>query len=493
MNILMLYPNIPDTFWSFKHAIKMIGKKTAYPPLGLLTIAGMLPDEWGQRLVDLNVEKLKKRDLEWADVAFISGMVIQRDGARQLIKQCRDAGVKVVAGGPLFSTEYPYFEDVDHFFLGEAEQTMPYFIEDLKNGTLKKYYQAEDFPDLEETPKPKWELIKLKRYASMSIQYSRGCPFNCEFCNVTSLFGHKPRTKTASQTIDELESLWKAGWRGNVFFVDDNLLSHKQHLKKELLPRLIEWQKERKGVNFNTEISINVADDEELLDMLVKAGFDTVFIGIETPNEESLTECNKQQNTKRNLLEDVKKLHRAGLQVQGGFIVGFDNDTPSIFQQQIDFIQNSGVVTAMVGMLEAVPGTHLYERLKKEKRLLDKESSGDNVDGTTNIIPTMNCDTLVNGYKSIMEYIYSPENFYQRVKTFLKEYETPDIRRPLSFERVVAFLRSIVKLGILSKGRLQYWKLLLWTSVRRPKLFPLAVTLMVYGYHFRKTFEAHMR
>lgn len=493
MKTLLLYPQIPETFWSFKHAIKMIGKKVAYPPLGLLTIAGMMPKDWDLRLIDLNVRKLKKRDLQWADMAFISGMVIQREGARKLISQCREAGLRVVVGGPLFSTEYPHFENVDHFFLGEAERTLPVFIKDLEKGDPKKFYQAEDFPCLTETPMPRWDLIDMKRYASMGIQYSRGCPFNCEFCNVTLLFGHKPRTKSASQTIAELDALWEAGWRGNVFFVDDNLLSHKRHLKEELLPALIEWQKSRKGINFNTEISIDVADDDELLELLVKAGFDTVFIGIETPNEESLTECNKQQNTKRDLVKDVKKLHRAGLQVQGGFIVGFDHDTPGIFQQQIEFIQQTGIVTAMVGLLEAVPGTRLYERLKKEERIVEGDSSGDNVDGTTNIITKMNIDTLRSGYRDLMEYIYSPENFYQRAKTLLSEYKAPSVRRPISRERIMAFLRSIVQLGIFSKGRLQYWKLLIWTSFRRPKLFPLAVTLLVYGYHFRKTCETRLR
>jgi radical SAM superfamily enzyme YgiQ (UPF0313 family) len=312
---------------------------------------------------------------------------------------------------------------------------------------------------------------------------------------VTVLFGHRPRTKSAEQIIAELDSLHDLGWRGGVFFVDDNFIGNKRCLKTELLPALIEWQKDKGGIPFNTEVSINLADDEQLMQMMVEAGFGTVFIGIETPDENSLTECNKNQNKNRDLVKDVKRMQRAGLQVQGGFIVGFDNDTPSIFQRQIDFIQKSGIVTAMVGLLQAPPGTRLYERLKQEGRLLNR-MSGDNVDGTMNFVPKMNLDTLREGYKNILQHIYSPEPYYQRVKTFLREYRPPRIIAPLDFEHtrdyILAFIRSIYHLGIIGQERVQYWKLLLWTAFRRPKLFPLAVTFAIYGYHFRKVCELHI-
>jgi radical SAM superfamily enzyme YgiQ (UPF0313 family) len=375
--------------------------------------------------------------------------------------------------------------------LNEAEETLPPFIADLELGNARRMYTTSEYPDIQETPVPAWELLDLDRYASMSIQFSRGCPYHCEFCNVTALFGHRPRTKTAGQIIAELDGLHNLGWRGPVFFVDDNLIGNKKALKTELLPALIEWRTDKRDMPFNTEVSINLADDEGLMRMMVQAGFNLVFIGIETPNEDSLAECSKGQNKNRDLVQDVKHIQRAGLQVQGGFIVGFDNDTPSIFQRQIDFIQNSGIVTAMVGLLQAPPGTRLYERLKQEGRLLD-DLSGDNVDGTTNIIPTMNLDTLREGYKHILRHIYSPEHYYQRVKTFLREYKPPEIDTQLDVQHILAFFRSIYLLGIVGEERGHYWKLLLWTLFRRPKLFPLAVTLAVYGYHFRTVCELHI-
>jgi radical SAM superfamily enzyme YgiQ (UPF0313 family) len=491
MNVLLIYPEFPDTFWSFKHALKFVSKKAASPPLGLLTVAAMLPSEWRKRLVDVNVAKLSEEDLAWADYAFISAMMVQRESARHLIARCKRAGVKVVAGGPLFASEYETFEEVDFFVLNEAEETLPPFIADLEVGTARRIYATSEYPDIKQTPTPRWELLDMDRYASMSIQFSRGCPYQCEFCNVTALFGHRPRTKTAKQVVAELDDLYKLGWRGPVFFVDDNLIGNKRSLKSELLPALIEWRADKRGMPFNTEVSINLADDKELIDMMVKAGFDIVFIGVETPNEDSLTECSKSQNKNRDLVEDVKQIQRAGLQVQAGFIVGFDSDTPSIFQHQIDFIQNSGIVTAMVGLLQAPPGTRLYERLRREGRLLD-QLSGDNVDGTTNIIPIMNLNTLRDGYKNILRHIYSPEFYYQRVKTFLREYKPPQIKAPLDFQHILAFFRSVYQLGIVGKERGHYWNLLLWTLFRRPRLFPLAVTFAVYGYHFRKICELHI-
>jgi radical SAM superfamily enzyme YgiQ (UPF0313 family) len=485
MKALLIYPEFPDTFWSFKHALGFIRKKAALPPLGLLTVAAMLPGEWPKKVVDMNVNKLTEKDLAWADCAFIGGMVVQRNSARKTIARCKEAGLRVVAGGPLFTNEYDQFEDVDHFVLNEAELTLPPFLEDLEKGCAGRIYRASDFCDIRKTPDPVWELADLKRYASMSIQFSRGCPFNCEFCNVTVLFGHRPRLKTTEQIISELDRLYDLGWRGQVFFVDDNFIGNKVYLKTHLLPALIEWHKGKKGIPFHTEASVNLADDEPLMEMMVEAGFDGVFIGIETPSEEGLTECNKQQNKNRDLLESVKLIQRAGLQVQGGFIVGFDSDTPSIFQRQIDFIQRSGIVTAMVGLLNAPPGTQLYERMRKEGRLIGL-ISGDNSDGTTNIVPKMGLDVLREGYASLMQQIYSPRHYYSRTMSFLRDYKRPKIRAPLNFQRLLAIFRSSIRLGVLGRERFQYWKLLFWTLFRRPQLFSMAVTFAIYGYHFRK-------
>jgi radical SAM superfamily enzyme YgiQ (UPF0313 family) len=492
LKILLVYPEFPDTFWSFKHALRFVHKRASSPPLGLLTVAAMLPAEWDKRLVDLNVTRLAQKDLEWADYVFVSAMVVQRDSAYKVIARCKKAGVKVVAGGPLFTLEYEHFSDVDHFVLNEAELTLPPFLADLERGCAQRVYATTEFPDIRQTPIPLWTLADRKRYAIMNIQFSRGCPFSCDFCNITTLLGRRPRTKTAAQVIAELDSLYALGWRGGVFFVDDNLIGNKKELKTEILPALIEWRRGKTGLPFNTEVSINLADDDELMRLMVDAGFDTVFIGIETPSEDGLTECSKGQNKNRDLVESVKRIQRAGLQVQGGFIVGFDSDTPSIFQQQIDFIQQSGIVTAMVGLLQAPYGTRLYERLKGEGRLLN-ELSGDNADGSTNIIPRMNLDALREGYQAIMNTIYAPEHYYARVRTFLKEYKPPKIRNPFGVQYLLALPRSIYHLGIKGRERVYYWRLFFWTLFHRPKLFPLAITLSIYGFHFRRVCELHIQ
>jgi radical SAM superfamily enzyme YgiQ (UPF0313 family) len=492
MNILLVYPEFPDTFWSFKHALSFIRKKASAPPLGLLTVAAMLPPEWNKRLVDMNVRSLTARDLEWADYVFLSAMEVQRSSARQVIDRCMTAGVKIVAGGPLFSFEYEQFGEVDHLVLNEAEVTLPLFLADLDKGCAQKMYSSAEYPDIRQTPVPMWDLVDLDRYDSMSVQYSRGCPFSCDFCNITTMLGHRPRTKTAVQVLAELDALYSLGWRKNVFFVDDNFIGNKRLIKTEILPALIEWRKGKNGLPFQTEASINLADDEELLNLMGKAGFMSVFIGIETPSEAGLSECGKSQNKGRDLIASVKRLQRAGLQVQGGFIIGFDTDSPNIFQQQIDFIQKSGIVTAMVGLLQAPYRTPLYERLFKQGRI-QSVISGDNVDGTTNIIPKMGLDSLREGYRMVLDQIYAPRLYYARVKTFLKEYKLPKIQSPLEFQYVMAFLRSIYLLGIKGVERVQYWRLILWTLVRRPRSFPLAINLAIIGYHFRKVCESHVQ
>jgi radical SAM superfamily enzyme YgiQ (UPF0313 family) len=491
MNVLLIYPKFPDTFWSFTFALDFIGKKAAFPPLGLLTVAALLPDEFQKRLVDVNVDRLTDEDLSWADMAFIGGMAVQRKSAKQIIARCKQIGLKVIAGGPLFTAEPETFEEVDHLVLDEAELTLPSFLEDLKNGCPKKIYRVSGFCELRHSPVPSWHLIRMKKYASMSIQFSRGCPFNCDFCNVTTLFGHRTRMKTPKQVIAELNRMYDAGWRSNIFFVDDNFIGNKGYLKTHLLPALIEWRKDKKGCVFFTEASINLADDPELLDMMVTAGFDSVFIGIESPDELSLTECRKTQNKNRDLLQNVKTIHRAGLQVMGGFIVGFDSDTPSIFQRQINFIQKSGIVTAMVGMLQAPPGTRLFDRLQMENRVV-RTFSGDNVDGSTNIIPKMGLDRLSDGYRSIMKQIYSPHNFYRRVRNILIELKAPGITIPLDFQRFLAFFRSAFRLGVLGKERFRYWQLMLWTLIRKPRLISVAITMSIYGYHYRRICERYI-
>ena len=486
VNVLLLYPEFPDTFWSFKHALKFIRKRASLPPLGLLTVAAMLPREWNKRLVDTNVRSLRDKDLAWADFVCIGAMIAQRESVTALIARCHAAGKMIVAGGPLFTSAHEEFPEVDHFVLNEAELTLPEFLRDFTGGSPRRVYASTEFADVSQTPSPLWALADLRRYASMSIQYSRGCPFDCEFCDVTAKFGHRARAKPVAQILAELDDLYRLGWRGQVFFVDDNLIGNKRGLKTELLPALVAWQRaHRRGLPFYTEASINLADDEELMSLMVRAGFDGVFVGIETPDEASLVECNKRQNQKRDLIADVKRMQRAGLQVQGGFIVGFDSDTPTIFLRQMEFIQKSGIVTAMVGLLNALPGTRLYARMGREGRLLG-HTTGNNVDGTMNFIPRMNAAALSEGYKSILRRIYAPGPYYQRVRTLLREYKRPRISAALNWRHVWALGYSSLRLGVVGRERFQYWRLMIWTLFHRPALLQLAVTLAIYGHHFRK-------
>ncbi len=491
MKTLLIYPEFPDTFWSFSHALKFIGKKSALPPLGLLTVAALLPNDFEKRLVDLNVVCLTEADLAWADMVLISAMAVQRPSAEKIIARCKKSGLKIVAGGPLFTMAADDFAMVDHLVLDEAELTLPAFLADLAAGAPKKIYRATGHPDIRTSPVPSWDLIRNRRYASLSIQYSRGCPFDCDFCNITTIFGKKPRVKTPRQIIAELDIIYQRGWRGNIFFVDDNFIGNKQMLKRRLLPALIDWRKEKKGCVFYTETSINLADDQELMAMMAEAGFDSVFVGIESPEENSLTECHKTQNKNRDLLSDIRKIHGAGLQVMGGFIVGFDNDPPSIFQRQVDLIQKSGIVSAMVGLLQAPPGTRLFDRMQKENRV-QGVFSGNNVERWTNIIPAMGLDRLIEGYQNIIAQIYSPKQYYQRIRCVLKELKLPAVKIPTNTGRLLAFFRACVRIGVFGKERGQYWRLLVWTLTRRPKLLPLAVTLAIYGYHYRKIAETHI-
>lgn len=489
MKVLLLYPEFPDTFWSFKHALSFIDKSAGMPPLGLLTIAAMLPAGWDLRLVDMNVRPLREADLHWADCVFISAMVVQRDAAAAAIQRCKAAGKTVVAGGPLFTTEPDNFPEVDHFVLNEAEITLPPFLVDYAAGRPERMYTTDQFADMHASPIPRWDLVDLRHYATTAVQFSRGCPFDCEFCNITVLFGHRPRVKTSTQIVAELDLFYQLGWRGRVFFVDDNLIGNRRQLKEDLLPAIIAWRKDKTGMPFNTEASINLADDAELMHLMVEAGFDQVFIGIETPEEDGLAECNKKQNVGRDLVEDVKRIQRAGLEVQGGFILGFDSDTPSTFQRQIDFIQRSGIMTAMVGLLQAPPATRLWRRMEAEGRLTG-DASGNNVAAGTNILPKMPLETLYTGYKAVLSHLYAPEQYYARAITFLREVKAPKFASPIDAAYVRAFFRSVGRLGIVGKERVHYWKLFLWTLFRRPELFPLAITIAIYGYHFRQITEA---
>jgi radical SAM superfamily enzyme YgiQ (UPF0313 family) len=493
MNALLIYPEFPDTFWSFKHALKFVGKRAAQPPLGLMTVAALLPSAWKKRLVDTNVERLRDRDLAWADVVLLSGMHIQRESLAAIVERCRARGLRTVVGGPIASSLSADELKTDHVVIGEAESLISELAVDLERGTAKAVYQAAERPEMATSPLPDLSLIKMNRYSTMTVQYSRGCPFNCEFCDIIEIYGRRPRTKAIAQVLAELDQLRAAGWREAVFVVDDNFIGNKVRAK-ELLRALAEWRGRYKtNFDFCTEASLNLADDPELMQLMKDAGFVSVFLGIETPDESGLIASNKLQNTRRSLLDSVATIQSYGMQVMGGFILGFDTDKEDIFDRMVDFIQKSGIPIAMVGLLQAMPGTQLFRRLWREGRILD-EGAGDNTCDKLNFLPRMDATQLIEGYRSVIKRIYSCEAYYERVKLYLnrtqprpkeRHGEKLSRQRWLTRGNVRAFVTSILRQGVFGRQRWSYWKFLLAVATRYRHCVGSAMTLAVMGYHFQ--------
>jgi radical SAM superfamily enzyme YgiQ (UPF0313 family) len=490
MNALLAYPRTPVTFYSFHNALKFVSKRSAEPPLGLLTIASFFPDTWNVQLVDENVTTLTDATLVWADYVFVSGMQIQKSAFTRIVTRCNQRSIPVVAGGPLISAEHEAFPGVDYMLLNEVERSIPEFLRDLEKGNARRVYGGQDYPPLSLTPPPRWELLDMHAYATMSVQYSRGCPYTCEFCNIHVLNGRKPRLKESGQFLEELQGLYNCGWRGSVFIVDDNFIGNRRKLTSDLLPALIEWSKNHAyPFRFSTEVSINLADDIELTSMMREAGFQHVFVGIESPNNESLVECGKTQNLKRDMILSVKTLQREGLIVSGGFIIGFDNDPPDIFEQQTNFIQRSGITTAMVGLLNVPLGTRLHERLRNEDRLLTT-TAGNNLDGSLGFLPKMDYKVLIRGYKQTLIDLYSPRKYFERTLIFLSEYRpAKHFSSRITRTDILALFRSIWKLGLRERGRRYYWQLIFITLFRYPTKVGLAITIAIYGFHFRKVVD----
>jgi radical SAM superfamily enzyme YgiQ (UPF0313 family) len=490
MKTLLIYPEFPDTYWSFRHALSFEGKRSAFPPLGLLTVSAMMPDIWERRLVDMNIQPLKLSDIKWADVVFASAMIVQKDSLRRVVELCNAEGKRVVIGGPYATSGAKHLPQADHIFLGEAETTLPEFVRDLEHGAPKRIYQAAERPALSAAPIPDFHLADLRRYSAMPVQYSRGCPFQCEFCDIIEIYGRVPRTKSNEQILAELDALLRVGWRGLVFIVDDNFIGNKRNVKR-LLPALADWS-ERHGrpFSFITEASVNLAEDDELLDGMRRAHFHHVFLGIETPVEASLKEAQKGQNLRRNLLDSVRKIQSYGMEVMAGFIVGFDNDPDDIFERQIEFIRESAIPLAMVGLLTALPDTQLWRRLEREGRLL-LESTGNNTDCTLNFVPMMDATRLIEGYKSIMRAIYSPGEYYQRALDCLERVVAgaPEARRNSFAGDVVTLFRVVLALGVRDHARGEFWRYLSRAITRHREKFAEAVRLAAMGYHFRKLTE----
>lgn len=493
MRILLVYPEHEDTFWSLKQVTKYLAQKALYPPLGLLTVAALLPRDWEKKVVDMNVKPLDDADLEWADYVFLSALTGQHVSARMVIKRCNALGVKVVAGGPMFTIGYDEFEGVDHFVLGEAESNLPIFLEDLERGHAKRLYEPGEWPDITRSPIPLWELVDIQDYFLMSIQYCRGCPFDCEFCDINVLNGRKPRTKSKEQLIAEMEALYALGWRAGVSFVDDNIVGNRFHLQSEILPAMQEWT-EKRGYPFSffTQASLHMADDDEFLKQMAQVGFDSVFVGIETTDEDCLLECGKHHNRGRDLAACVRRIQNHGIEVHGGFIVGFDHDTPSIFDRMIDFIQRSGVVVCQLSLLKAPRGTRLYKRMEKEGRLLSNILLGGCAD--LNFIPKMNLDTLINGYLRMVRTLYAPKEYYERIGVFLNEFKPcRNHRYIMRFHHFTCFLRILWALGVRGEGKRYFWKLFMFTLFYHPKKFRQTITLAAYRFHFGRLADNYKR
>jgi radical SAM superfamily enzyme YgiQ (UPF0313 family) len=493
--VLLVSPCIPTTYWSYKYALPFVRKKALLPPLGLATVAGMLPQDYELRLVDMNVEALRRDDIEWADMVFLSAMIVQQKSFAQVVAMCRQCGTPVVAGGPYPTSSYEKIEGVDHFVLDEAECTLPEFLRDLEEGQARRVYRAQGKPDLSLTPLPRFDLIDIGLYESMPVQFSRGCPFDCEFCDIIELFGRNPRTKEPRQFMREVEHVYNTGFRGSLFIVDDNFVGNK-HRVKELLPHLAAWQKAH-GYPFtvSTEASITLAQDEELLDMMVAAGFTMVFIGIETPDAKTLAMTHKTQNLREDVLSAVARIQKKGIEVSGGFIVGFDGETEDIFERQKQFIQKAGIPTAMVGLLIALPHTQLYRRLKKEGRLLAETHGNNTHDFELNFIPQMPGHKLLQGYKWLLNQVYAPRNYFERGLTLIRRFargKAERIPRSVRLRDILALFRSLFRQGFSFYGY-HYLRYLIKVLATDAALLPHAVTVAVRGHHFIRITREIMR
>ena len=490
-NVLLVYPEFPASYWGYNFALDFVGKKAAMPPLGLLTVAGIFPEEYLLKVVDMNVHSLTDEHLEWADLVFTSTMIVQRDSLKEVIQLCNQARIPVIAGGPHPTSYYQDLEGADHLILDEVEETLLDFLRDLERGTAKRIYRAPEKPNVSRSPLPRYDLIDLDEYASMALQFSRGCPFDCEFCDITKLFGRKPRTKTNDQILAEFDLLYGLGWRGSLFLVDDNFIGNKR-AALSLLTDVARWQKNRDyPFSLFTEASVNLGRLEPLLDAMIDSGFTTVFLGIETPNREALLKTKKKQNTRTGeeqyLMNAVRKIQQKGMEVMGGFILGLDGDSAHAFNSQIEFIQEAGVPMAMVGLLTALKGTDLYHRLQREGRLL-KESTGNNLSITLNFETEMDREVLIEGYKRVLTTIYDPtlKNYFERCWTLLKNLKfTEHTVRNFGKTEMMAVAKSI-KRQLLSRQGPAYFRFLVRVFRYNPRLLTEAVRLAIMGYHFEK-------
>lgn len=482
---LLVYPELPTTYWSMRYALPFVGRKASLPPLGLLTVAAMLPSDWELKVCDQNVVPLSIQDIEAADLVFASAMLVQRESMERLAGLCREAGRPLVAGGPYPTSCADRIEGVTHLVLGEGEVNLPRFLEDFQGGRPQPLYGDLSHPGLECTPPPRFDLVDPKSYAGAALQYSRGCPHQCEFCDIVELFGHRTRTKTPGQFLAEMDVLFEGGWRGSLFVVDDNFIGNRSQVRR-LLPEVARWQKERHfPFSLYTEASLDLAADESLMDDMVQAGFNMVFVGVETPDRATLEAAGKRQNSRLDLLESIKAIQAKGMEVSGGFIVGFDRDGEDIFDRQLQFIEKAAIPTAMVGLLTALPGTRLHARLASEGRLRDVPAGGNNThELDLNFHPRMNAGVLRAGYARVLAGLYRPSRYFSRCLDLVRRMK----RQKASFRHIRwlelrAFFHSLVRQSF-SRYALAYWSFLMRALAVRPAMAPEIVAMAVKGHHF---------
>jgi radical SAM superfamily enzyme YgiQ (UPF0313 family) len=490
LKVLMVWPRFPASFWSFDGIMNLVPEETVQPPLGLLTIAALCPKGWTLRLIDRGFEDLLDADILWADLVMVSGMRVQRADIREILLRARSLGKRTMIGGPYASSEPENVLPLaDHVVVGEPDEVFHEIASDIERGSAMRLYAIKDKPDVSKSPLPRFDLLKLGKYSTMAVQFSRGCPFQCEFCDIITIYGRKPRTKSPSQLLAELDALFELGWRDQVFIVDDNFIGNHK-LALDLALKLEEWQKShRYPLLFYTEASMDLAQRPELIDAMVRANFFYVFVGIESPSAKSLREAKKYQNLRRDPLESIRFIQSRGLWVTAGFILGFDSDTEDIFAGQVEFIERAAIPWAMAGFLQAPPTTALYARMMKEGRLYQDSPANTNFD-PPNFRTVMPLPVLLKGLRETLDSLYSPQAFYGRAYRSLLHWKTSkEQKAPQAslWPMLATLARSIVRQGILSSYRSAYWKFLFRLLARwvfdLPKLW-MGFLLLLSGHHF---------
>ncbi len=490
-NVLMIFPRFnQDSFWSLQAVCDIRGARTPAPPLGMLTLAALLPDHWNIRLINRNVEDVQAADLDWANMVMTGGMFPQRVDCLQIINSCQERGKPVVVGGPDAMSSPEVYAHADFLVIGEAEGIIGEFIKAWDLGVRKGRFEGEKFKvDITRSPIPRFDLINFNHYLYVGIQFSRGCPFNCEFCDIIELFGRVPRSKTNEQMIAELQALYDAGYRGQVDFVDDNLIGNKRALKR-FLPVLEEWQKNAGyPFKFSTEASINLADDAELLAMMKRVNFFAIFVGIESPDTATLVATRKKQNTRRSLTESVHKIYGAGMIVIAGFIVGFDTEKDGVAEGMVDCIEATSIPVCMIGLLTALPTTQLTRRLEREGRLLPLDMNlGDQCTAGLNFVTLRQRRDVLRDYKTVLEAVYQPSAYFERVRAFGLRVQPSGNRttagRSLSSSERVALIQLMWRMTVRSSGLAwHFWRTFLAIARHNPSALELVVIQMAFYLH----------